>query len=91
LPWFHRCDFFIKHVTLPGNVQVALQIWDIGGQTIGSKMIGKYIFGAQAVFLAYDVSNAETFQNLEDWLALVRTNCNKDAAPILAILGNKST
>ncbi len=54
-------------------------------------MIGKYIFGAQAVFLAYDVSNAETFQNLEDWLALVRSNSNKDAAPILAILGNKST
>ena len=44
-----------------GNVQVALQIWDIGGQTIGSKMIGKYIFGAQAVMLAYDGARDEAF------------------------------
>lgn len=29
-----------------GDVQVALQIWDIGGQSIGSKMMSKYIFGA---------------------------------------------
>ncbi len=51
-------------LSFAGNIQVALQIWDIGGQTIGSKMIGKYIFGAQAVLFAYDISNAETFQNL---------------------------
>jgi Ras-related protein Rab-28 len=91
------CDFFIKHISLPGarlarrldwrratafslstirdlffhsaahalphagNVQVALQIWDIGGQTIGSKMIGKYIFGAQAVMLAYDGARVGVF------------------------------
>ena len=30
------------------QVHVALQIWDIGGQTIGGKMIGNYIYGAQA-------------------------------------------
>lgn len=29
-----------------GDVQVALQIWDIGGQSIGSKMMSKYIYGA---------------------------------------------
>ncbi len=31
-----------------GGVRVALQIWDIGGQSIGNKMIKKYIYGAQA-------------------------------------------
>ena len=40
-------DFFIKRLVLPGEVHVALQIWDIGGQTIGGKMIGNYIYGAQ--------------------------------------------
>ncbi len=29
-----------------GDIQVALQIWDIGGQTIGGKMLKNYIFGA---------------------------------------------
>ena len=47
---------------LPGDVQVALQIWDIGGQTIGGKMIGNYIYGAQAVLLCYDITNYQSFQ-----------------------------
>ena len=42
-------DFFIKRLVLPGEVHVALQIWDIGGQTIGGKMIGNYIYGAQVL------------------------------------------
>ena len=29
-----------------GNVHVTLQVWDIGGQTLGGKMLEKYIFGA---------------------------------------------
>lgn len=44
----HICDrrfaYCFRHVE--GDVQVALQIWDIGGQSIGSKMMSKYIFGA---------------------------------------------
>jgi len=38
-------DFMLKRLDLPGNTHVALQIWDIGGQSIGSKMLGNYIFG----------------------------------------------
>jgi GTPase SAR1 family protein len=39
-------DFMLKRLDLPGNVHVALQIWDIGGQSCGSKMLGNYIYGA---------------------------------------------
>ena len=31
---------------LSGDVNVVLQIWDIGGQSIGGKMIHNYIYGA---------------------------------------------
>lgn len=29
-----------------GNVHVALQVWDIGGQTLGGKMLETYVFGS---------------------------------------------
>ncbi len=28
-----------------GDVQVAIQVWDIGGQTVGGKMLDNYIYG----------------------------------------------
>ncbi len=65
-------DFFLKRIVLPGDIHVALQIWDIGGQSIGGKMIGNYIFGAHAVLLCYDITNYQSFQDLEDWYRLVR-------------------
>ena len=83
-------DFFIKRLVLPGDVNVALQIWDIGGQTIGGKMIGNYIYGAQAVLLCYDVTNYSSFANLEDWFRLVRRTFQGNATmPYLALVGNK--
>lgn len=42
-------DFFVKRVELPGNIQVTMQVWDIGGQSIFSKMITTYIYEANAV------------------------------------------
>ncbi|KAH8043468.1 GTPase [Aureococcus anophagefferens] len=62
-------DFFIKHLILPGDVHVAMQMWDIGGQSISSKMLHNYIFGAHAILLCYDITNYESFANLEDWRA----------------------
>lgn len=32
---------------LTGDVHVTLQVWDIGGQTIGGKMIDNYVSGAE--------------------------------------------
>uniref|UniRef100_A0A671XZ55 RAB28, member RAS onco family n=1 Tax=Sparus aurata TaxID=8175 RepID=A0A671XZ55_SPAAU len=32
-------DFFLKRISLPGNLNVTLQVWDIGGQTLGGKML----------------------------------------------------
>ena len=135
---------------------MALQIWDIGGQTIGGKMIGNYIYGAQvlsrkkpqsrpsrtiacgpparpsppcvrcwliscvrwtslhqrmppaapglslgcqltcahfgqqAVLLCYDITNYQSFQNLEDWFRLVRRTFQGSAMPYVTLVGNKT-
>ena len=72
------------------NYEVALQIWDIGGQSIGSKMITNYISGAHAILLCYDITNFESFANLEDWYGLVTRTFAGVKRPYLAIVGNKS-
>jgi Ras-related protein Rab-28 len=64
-------DFFMHRLRV-GNKNIALQIWDIGGQSIGSKMLANYIYGAHAVLLCYDITNFDSFQNLEDWYRVVR-------------------
>lgn len=34
------------HSCLSGGLHVTLQVWDIGGQTLGGNMLDKYIYGA---------------------------------------------
>jgi Ras-related protein Rab-28 len=82
-------DFFIKRINLQSNIQIALQIWDIGGQSIGSKMLTNYISGADAVLLCYDITNYESFANLEDWYRLVVKAFDTRPLPYLALCGNK--
>ncbi|OWZ06314.1 Ras family GTPase [Phytophthora megakarya] len=83
-------DFFLKRMALPGDTQVTLQIWDIGGQSIGGKMLKNYIYGAQGVLLVYDITNYESFQNLEDWYRLVRRTFDDGHMPYVALVGNKT-
>ena len=59
-------DFHSNKVILPDGQYVTLQLWDIGGQSIGSKMLPHYISGSHAILLAYDITNKESFQNVED-------------------------
>lgn len=82
-------DFFIQRINIPPNYQVALQLWDIGGQSIGSKMITNYIAGAHAVLLCYDITNYESFANLEDWYRLVLKTFENSQLPYTALIGNK--
>eukprot|EP00397_Hematodinium_sp_SG-2012_P064679 GEMP01091955.1.p1 GENE.GEMP01091955.1~~GEMP01091955.1.p1 ORF type:complete len:234 (+),score=52.80 GEMP01091955.1:127-828(+) len=82
-------DFFVKRVMLPQNVEVRLQLWDIGGQSIGAKMLSNYIFGSDAVVFVYDVTNYQSFQNLEDWMHLVK-NSIEGTKCIKVLVANKS-
>ncbi|CAB1421122.1 unnamed protein product [Pleuronectes platessa] len=83
-------DFFLKRISLPGNLNVTLQVWDIGGQTLGGKMLDKYVYGAHAVLLVYDITNYQSFENLEDWFSMVKkANEESDVQPVVSLVGNK--
>ncbi|CAK9108027.1 Ras-related protein Rab-28 [Durusdinium trenchii] len=83
-------DFFVKRVVLPGDIHVCLQIWDIGGQSIGGKMLSNYTYGSGAVVLCYDITNYASFQHLEDWLFLVKRTFDQTPMPYTALMGNKA-
>ena len=40
-------NLLLRRLQLPPNYNVTLQLWDIGGQSIGSQMISNYISGAK--------------------------------------------
>uniref|UniRef100_A0A7S1XYG9 Ras-related protein Rab-28 n=1 Tax=Phaeomonas parva TaxID=124430 RepID=A0A7S1XYG9_9STRA len=83
-------DFMMKKIMLSDNLEVSLQLWDIGGQSIGSKMVNTYLFNAHAVILLYDITNYESFQNLEDWMrSLRRKFTTLPGFPHVALVGNK--
>jgi Ras-related protein Rab-28 len=84
-------DFFEKSVKLHGGKPATLQVWDIGGQSIGSKMLDKYLGGANAIFLCYDVTDSKSFADIEDWLAKVLAAAGQvEGRPSLFLVGNKA-
>ncbi|XP_003384288.1 PREDICTED: ras-related protein Rab-28-like [Amphimedon queenslandica] len=84
-------DFYLRRLELPGAVQVTLQVWDIGGQTVGGKMLENYIYGANAVLLIYDITNYSSFDNLEEWLKETKkVFANSDRPlPYMMLVANK--
>lgn len=87
-------DFYSRKVQLPhDHPGVTLQLWDIGGQQIGGKMLANYIHGSHAVCLVYDLTNVSSFKDLSDWKACVDgvfKNTSEAEQPRMILVGNKA-
>jgi len=83
-------DFYLKRTTLPGSKNLALKLWDVSGQALKGRMLDKYVFGADAVLLVYDVTNAQTFDSLNEWLDQTRKMLSgQEKQPSFALVANK--
>ena len=82
-------DFFMKRITLPGPIHVSLSVHDIGGQTLGGAMLDKYLYGADAVLLVYDITNYSSFENLEDWYATAMKFVQSNKKCYFGLVANK--
>ena len=80
-------DFFIRRINIPPNYHITLQLWDIGGQSLNSKSLAQYLASTDAIFMVYDITNSESFNNLNDWLL----NIKKYATNVkyIYVVGNK--
>ena len=79
-------DFKIKTLDIEGK-SCKLQIWDTAGQERFRNIISSYYRGAQGIMLVYDITDLESFQNLNTWLIEIEKNASKNVYKIL--VGNK--
>lgn len=57
---------------------IKLQIWDTAGQESFKSLNKIFYRGSHCVFLVYDLTREETFNNIEDWLKEVKMNTGND-------------
>jgi small GTP-binding protein len=85
-------DVFTKAISLPGDVNVTLRLWDTSGTSITSPMFPKHVHGVDAVIFVYDITSIPSYQAIERWVAAVQTHTKgreRGKAPVFALLGNK--
>ena len=80
-------DFKIRTLEIDGRI-VKLQIWDTAGQERFRTITSSYYRGAHGIMLVYDITNPDSFANLNQWLKEVETYAKDDARKI--IIGTKA-
>ena len=77
-------DFMPKNITFRGT-NIKLQMWDTAGQEKYKTLITHYFRNSSIVFLIYDVSMKSSFNNIPNWITLIRSIENNT----LVLCGNK--
>jgi len=80
-------DFKIRTIELDSKT-IKLQIWDTAGQERFRTISSTYYRGAHGIIVVYDVTNKQSFENVQRWLTEIdkyaRENVNK------LLVGNKA-
>ncbi len=69
------------------NTIIRAQIWDTAGQEKYRSITSAYYRGAKAAIVVYDVTNKDSFNNIEKWINEIKATGDKDM--IIVICGNK--
>ena len=80
-------DFKIKTLMVD-NKKIKMQIWDTAGQERFKTVISSYFKGSHGIFVIYDITNRDSFKNLESWLSEIEKHANPNVLKIL--IGNKN-
>lgn len=80
-------DFKVKTLIIDGKT-VKLQIWDTAGQERFRAITSAYYKGAQGIILIYDVTNQQSFDQVEYWVKQIHLNSSCFLESML--VGNKA-
>lgn len=80
-------EFFTKIIEVNEKL-VKIQIWDTAGQETFDSLIRSYFRNIDGCLLTFDLTNRQSFYNIEEWMKKVKRDANRDVTFIL--VGNKS-
>jgi len=80
-------DFKIRTFDLSGKT-IKLQMWDTAGQERFKTITSSYYKGAHGIILVYDITDKQSFRDIDNWLAEVEKHANENVNKLL--VGNKS-
>lgn len=72
-----------KEVNVEG-AQMKMMIWDIAGESTAHKIPKKYLTGAHGVMYVFDLTRAETYQNIKADLFEITKDLDDDVCLVLA-------
>ena len=67
---------------------VKIQVWDTAGQERYRSITNAYYRGAEGILIVFDLTNKESFNNIQKWINEVTVYTGKDV--IFVCLGNKN-
>ena len=80
-------DFRLKKLEIDKK-KIKMQIWDNQGQERFKTVLPSYYRGVHGILLVYDVTEKDSFNNLNFWLMEIEKNANKNVLKVL--IGNKT-
>ncbi len=78
-----------KKEVLVDDKMVFLMLWDIAGQQKFSYIRGQFYQGAQATIILYDITRAETFNDIRHWHEDIKSTIGDRGSSIGLLCGNK--
>ena len=82
-------DFKIQFINIRDN-KVKMQIWDTAGQERFGTISKPFYKNAAGIILVYDISNKESFKNVNNWFNEINNNISPEVAHQKILVGNKS-
>ena len=75
-------DFKIKIINFD-NKLIKLQIFDTAGQERFRTITKTYYKGAHGIILMYDITDANSFKNVENWIKQIKANAQANVRMVL--------
>lgn len=79
-------DISLKRIMKDGRLYL-IQIWDLGGQQVFTKIRSSYYEGALVGLLVFDISKRSSFEKLHNWIVEIQDNRGEHMH--LLLIGNK--